>query len=315
LWSRAQAEGDAFARPGPQRLVGLTSGRAGWLAVGFDGPAPRRPLILTSADGMRWSATARANVFKSADQVDTAAATSGPTGYVIVGDDGPSAAVWHSADLKTWDRGEGTTKDAMDGSPGAGRWMHSVVSGPFGYVAVGGLNDPSVQNAPTGRPAVWTSADGEKWALQQLPLPPKTIEATFHQVAIEQNVLTAAGTAKTSSGTVVFAFTSADGGKTWKPAGLPSAGPGDSAVTAVAATPKGFVIAGTHKNGADADTALWTSPNGISWHVETPSGTGLSGRGDQWLTGLTAVSGDLVGIGITRNLTGEQPTLWRRPLP
>ena len=181
--------------------------------------------MLTSADGTRWSATSD-KAFESANQADTIAATSGPAGYVVVGDDGRSAAVWHSADLKTWDRGAGTTKDAMDGTPGAERWMHSIVSGPFGYVAVGGLNDPSGQNAPTGRPAVWTSADGEKWALQQLPVPSGATEATFQQVAIEQNILTAAGTAKTASGTTVFAFTSADGGKTWKRAAVPRAGPG-----------------------------------------------------------------------------------------
>jgi hypothetical protein len=318
-WSRAQAEGKAFGRPGPQRLLGLAVGGAGWLAVGFDGPAPRRPLVATSADGTSWKAVDGDKVFKPGNQaqLDTASAASGPAGYVIVGDDGPSATVWHSTDLKTWDIGEGTTKDALEGSPGAERWMHSVVSGPFGYVAVGGLNDPSVQNAPTGRPAVWTSADGRKWALQQLPLPSGVVEATFHQVAIKQNVLTAAGTARTSSGTVIFAFTSADGGKTWRQVSLPSAeaGHGDSAVTAVVATPRGFVVAGSQAVQGGIDVVLWTSPNGVAWQVKTPGGTGLSGRGDQWLTGLTPVGGDLLAVGITRDHQGEQPTLWRRPLP
>jgi hypothetical protein len=313
-WTRAQAEGSAFGGANAQRLVGLAGGRSGWVAVGFSGAAPRHALVLTSGDGTRWSA-ANDKVFTSANQVDTTAATSGPAGYVVVGDDGRSAAVWHSSDLKKWDRGSGTTQDAMDGTLGAERWMHSIVSGPFGYVAVGGLNDPSVRGAPTGKPAVWTSADGEKWALQQLPLPSGTTEATLDQVAIEQNVLTAAGTAKTASGTTVFAFTSADGGKTWKQAALPRPGSGDSAVTAVAATPKGFVVAGTRTAHGDADVAIWTSQNGVSWQVETPTGTGLSGAGDQWLTGLTTVGGDLLATGITRDRTGEQPTLWRRPLP
>jgi hypothetical protein len=318
-WSRAQAEPKAFARPGPQRLMSLASGGSGWVAVGSDGAAPRRPLVVTSADGAAWQAVDGDKVFGSGthDQIDTASVTSGPTGYVIAGDQASSAAVWHSADLKTWTRGEGTTKDALDGSPGADRWMHSVVSGPFGYVAVGGLNDPSVQNAPRGRPAVWTSADGERWSLQQLPLPSGTLEARFHQVAIRQNVLTAAGTARTSGGTTVFAFTSADGGKTWRQVSLPPAdgGRGRSAVTAVTATPGGFIVTGSLDVRGGADVVIWTSSDGLAWKTQTPQGVGLSGPGDQWLTGMTAAGGDLLAVGVTRDDHGGQPTLWRRALP
>ncbi|WP_345438304.1 hypothetical protein [Actinoallomurus vinaceus] len=318
-WNRGQAESKAFARPGPQQLTGLASGGAGWVAVGFSGAAPRRPLVVTSPDGKAWKAVDGDKAFEPGDpdQIDTASVTAGPTGYVIVGDQASSAAVWQSADLKTWTRGEGTTKDALDGSPGAERWMRSVVSGPFGYVAVGGLNDPSVQNAPRGRPAVWTSADGKRWALQQLPLPAGMLEATFHQVAIRQNVLTAAGTAKTSAGTTVFAFTSVDGGKTWRQVPLPpgSGGRARSAVTVVTATPRGFVIGGSMDVRGGDDVIIWTSSDGLSWKTQTPQGTGLSGPGDQWLTGMAVTGKDLLSVGVTRDDRGGQPTLWRRALP
>ncbi|GAB2859142.1 hypothetical protein GCM10027176_71930 [Actinoallomurus bryophytorum] len=314
-WARASGTGEALARPGKQRLIGVTPGAAGWLAVGYDAA---RPLVVTSSDGTSWHA---ADGFDAGPEghVATYAATAGAGGYVIVGESGYSAGTWFSSDLKSWKAGNGGD---LAGKATANRWMRSVVAGPSGFVAVGGLSDPAVKDAPQGRPAVWTSADGHKWTLKQLPQPAGSLEGWFDKVAIKGGLLVATGTATTSSGRAAFAFASSDGGTSWQEVRLPRAGQDgadssdhNSFVTAVTATPKGFVIAGAAGRPGREDVVLWTSADGHSWAAQSPQGTGLSGRGDQWLTGLTVLGSDLLAVGITADHHGEQPTLWRRPLP
>ncbi|TDD59949.1 WD40/YVTN/BNR-like repeat-containing protein, partial [Actinomadura rubrisoli] len=107
-WKAAQALGAAFTRPGPQQLTDVATGRSGWLAVGYDQAAPRRPLVVTSADGATWQAADSAAAFRpgAGGVPATSAAASGPAGYVVVGTEGYSAAAWFSPDLKSWERGQ-----------------------------------------------------------------------------------------------------------------------------------------------------------------------------------------------------------------
>ncbi|MCO6010004.1 hypothetical protein NE236_34045 [Actinoallomurus purpureus] len=317
-WERASATGQVLARPGRQRLLGAAQGGAGWLAVGYHGLSPKRPLVVTSADGATWQAADGNGVFKpSGDaQLLTSATAVGKAGYVVVGADGPSAATWSSADLKSWSRGSGSGKGDLDGKPEAPRWMADVTAGSFGYVAVGGLNDPTAGTAANGRPVVWTSSDGKTWRLQQLPVPGGTLEATFAHVATANGQLLAAGTARTSSASTVFAYTSSDGGKSWQQLRLPGAdGSTGMALTTLTATLKGFVVAAGAGRGGRSDVYLWTMTGGKAWQLDKPQGLGLSGRGDQWLTGLTTSGPDLLAVGVTADHRGEQPILWRRPLP
>lgn len=309
-WTRGRAEGKAFSRPDTQRLQEVAWGGQGWLAVGDDGRSPSRPLVVTSPDGTAWTAADGDGAFKATggSVPRTAAVASGPHGYVIVGDSGPSAIAWHSADLRSWERGSGD----LGGKAGSDRWMRSVTSGSFGYVAAGGLNDPATQSP--GRPAVWTSADGVKWALQRIPLPSGAVQATFDAIVAKGAVLVASGTAKSATGSFAFAFTSPDGGRSWQETKLP--GTTQTALgTPTTATPRGFVIAGVSGDWGRTGVVLWTSPDGRTWRLERPEGTGLSGRGDHWLTSLTSVGGDLLATGVAADHRGEQPTLWRRPLP
>ncbi|MGI5228269.1 hypothetical protein [Actinoallomurus sp. CA-142502] len=313
-WTRASDTGGALARPGKQRLINAASGAAGWLAVGYDGD---RPLAVTSPDGTSWRSAAGFD--PGSGHAATYAAAYGKAGYVIVGESGFSAGTWVSSDLKSWKPGSGGD---LEGTRTANRWMRSVAAGPSGYVAVGGVSDPSVKDAPQGRPAVWTSTDGLKWTLKQLPQPSGAAEGWFDRVAVHGNALVATGTAGTASGRTAFAFVSSDGGASWQEVGLPKAGQDgadssdrNSAATALTATPHGFVIAGAAGRAGRTDVVLWTSADGHAWAAQTPQGTGLSGRGDQWLTGLTSSGADLLGVGINADHRGEQPTLWRRPLP
>jgi hypothetical protein len=311
-WRRAQT----ITRSGMQRLTSVTSGNAGWLAVGYDGTTPRHPLVVTSQNGSSWQAADRADVFKPEGHaaLTTYGAAMGPAGYVIVGENGFSAAAWFSSDLKSWERGTAPDKKSLDGTDKTGRWMRDVVGGAFGYVAAGGLNDPTAHTGKPSRPAVWTSTDGRKWKLQQLPLPGGSVGAWFGHVAAKGSTVVATGTATGPSGTRAFAFASTDGGRSWQQVSLPGGDGTNATVDAASANSSGFVIAGTTGNPGSADVVMWTSADGRTWTSTRPRGTGLSGRGDQRLTGLTALGTDLLAVGTTADHAGRQPTLWRRPL-
>ncbi|NDU77707.1 hypothetical protein GWI34_34620, partial [Actinomadura sp. DSM 109109] len=313
-WSRARFAG-GISRPALQRLTSVASGGGGWLAVGDSGGAPRTPLVLTSADGVLWKPVDNDPVFsaKGPQNLATFGAASGPSGYVVVGDDGASGAIWYSADLRTWQRGGGVGRNDLTAAPNGNRWIRSAAGGPFGFVAAGGLLDPKAGGAR--RPAVWTSPDGKKWQLQQLQLPSGLDQGSFTQVAAKDGVLVATGDALGPSGTAVLAYVSTDGGKTWRETKLPEPGAdGPVQITALTATPKGFVAAGAAGTAGAADVVSWTSADGASWKAQVPGGV-LAGAGRQEVTGLAPFKTTVLGVGRTVARSGEQPVLWSRPAP
>lgn len=320
-WRRSEPTGNAFDRPGQQRLLDVTSGGRGWLAVGYGGVRPLRPLVVTSRDGASWRAADGDAAFKGESKTPlvTYGAAAGPKGYVIVGEDGLSAATWFSADLSTWKRGGAENETDLEQRRGANRWMRGVVGGPFGFVAVGGLTEGDAAPGGAGsgrRPAVWASADGTTWKLSKPPLPAGVREGWLPYIAARGNVLLAAGTGLTSTGRRPLAYLSGDGGATWQEVRVPTKlGSGDVVVTELTATPSGFVLAGTVGRPGTSDVVVWTAPDGRSWTYDNPAGTGLNGRGDQEITGLAAFGGNLIATGTTADHNGRQPTLWRRPLP
>ncbi len=278
---------------GQQRLVEAVHGAAGWLAVG--GTASHS-LTLTSADAGAWQVGKR---FAGAP----AAAAAGAASYAVVGAaGGTSAAAWTSADLRTWTRARDAGKGDLDGTGDAPKWMSDVTAGPNGFVAVGGQTKNKAS-----LPALWTSPDGRSWTLSAAPaLPAGTAQGSLTKVVARGGVLVATGVA----GAYVFAAVSADGGRTWQPAALPGAAPG-TALTAVTATPRGFVLVGA----TGSDVVTWSSADGRAWRVARPHGLGLDGRGVQRLDGVTAVGANLLAVGFTADARTDGPTLWKTPAP
>ncbi|MGP4094152.1 hypothetical protein [Nonomuraea sp. KM90] len=316
-WRHVPDREKALAGQGRQRLTSVTPGFAGWLAVGSSGQAPGRPLVVTSADGESWRRADGATAFRSDGKNPLIArgAAAGPDGYVIVGEDGFGAGTWWSPDLRTWERGAPAGADNLVGTQATRRWMQSVTSGMFGFVAAGGVTDPNAYGGVfVRRPTVWISPDGRKWSLVRLPIPAGVNEGWLSHIASHDDVLVTAGTAVTGNGTgtAAFGYVSVDGGRSWQPISLPVVAGEQSGVTAVATTPRGFVVAGTV--GRPGDVVIWTSADGRSWKPEQPRGTGMSGPGDQRLAAFTAVDGELVGVGSTVTGQGDEPTVWRRPL-
>ncbi|QXJ24689.1 hypothetical protein AGRA3207_006065 [Actinomadura graeca] len=289
VWS--SPDGRRWARAGFPGSGGWLSevayGARGWLAVGRTSGASPGPLAMTSPDGASWTKAP----FPSGPA--PAAATAGPSGYVAVG----TGAAWHSTDLAAWKRSD------IDGNP------MDVAATATGYVAVGGREKA---------PAAWTSPDGLKWTPVNLPAPPAAGPAAPASGSAAPGGAPATGppsgplTEVAAHGNTVIALgqgamplVSADGGATWTPRAL---GAG-AAATAVAATTTGFAAAGT----AGGDAAVWTSPDGVSWR-RVPA-AGLGGPGDQRLTALTPVGGDLLGIGTSADHRGEAALLWRAVAP
>ncbi|XRQ10862.1 hypothetical protein ACN3XK_08190 [Actinomadura welshii] len=310
-WEAAQGLGAAFTRPGSQRLLDVTGGQAGWVAVGYDQIAPKRPLVVVSKDGATWQTADSAAPFGTGKKQNLAtnATASGSGGYVVVGSEGPSAAAWFSADLKDWERGSGGDPDALKGEKDAGRWMLDVADGGSGFTAVGGVSD-----AKGDRPAVWSSSDGRQWALKTLPLPSGVREGHLTHVAAKGGTLVAAGVATAEQGPIWIGYVSKDSGASWQELPVPG-GDEELAVTALTATPEGFAATAASGGTANsADVVSMTTSDGSNWAVSKPQGAGLSGEGAQTVTGLAAFREKVLGVGRTVSGSGEEPVLWSRPL-
>ncbi|GAA2419148.1 hypothetical protein GCM10010191_32660 [Actinomadura vinacea] len=326
-WTRGRAPDFGAGRAGGpgqgrQRLTDVAHGPRGWLAVGrTDAPSggASTPLVLASQDGTTW----RRAGFPGGKTTSGVAA--GPDGYVVVGMVGGSAAAWRSTDLKAWTRGGNAGKGDLDGPT----WMRDVAATAKGYAAVGGRRGaakPGQNGAkpvpPGDLPAIWTSADGRKWTAVPSPaLPPGIASGAFFQVAARGDALVALGwgrtaaTANAPGRAAAFVAHSSDGGRTWRTS-VPEGAGETTELTAVTATPKAFLLAGTTGGPGRRNVALWKSPSGAEgWNRVRAFGAGLDGRGDQRLTALTAVGNQVVGTGVSADHRGETPMLWRTPAP
>jgi len=304
-WTRAVGQpAAALNRPGIQQLTSVTYGPAGWLAVGgVTAVAAQHPVVVGSANGIVWQAADGEAAF-SAPGTLTEQAAAGPGGYVIVGYQAVSgrmiAAAWWSAGLAGWQRA-GTPDGSQDATQ-----MMAVTAGPRGFVAVGAAGDQAT---------AWTSPDGRNWNQVSLPLPVGATRAVLQQVASDGRTVAAVGTALTTTGQQVpFAASSPDGGASWTESALPVPS-GRAFVTALAATGRDFVAAGTFgSTPGHQDVVVWTSADGSAWKAVTPAGQGLTGPGIQAITGLTSSGSTLTGVGFTASPAGEQPVFWQSPL-
>ncbi|SEG79575.1 hypothetical protein SAMN04489712_112239 [Thermomonospora echinospora] len=307
-WQRGRLPAGPFGGPGVQRLSGVAGGGAGWVAIGTDSRLPRRPIVAVSRDGGQWTGGGGRLFVPSAKQTLRAyGVAAGPSGYVIVGEDGSSAVAWFSSDLRTWRRGTGEDK-ALDRTKDGNRWMQAVAAGSGGYVAVGGAKVTGGGNAP----AAWTSRDGLTWTSHKMPVLPVGATGYLRHVAVSGTTAVAVGEYRVRGrASRMFAYLSADGGATWQeitPPGLSDAG----SVSGVTATSQGFAVYGTVGASGAGDVALWTSRDGRTWQAERPKEPVLSGAGDQWLTGLVGFRDGVLAVGATTDGQGSQPLLWKR---
>jgi hypothetical protein len=183
-WARVPHDEDVFGGEGQQRMLGVTVGGPGLVAVGFDakhGSDTANAAVWTSVDGITWARVLHdEDVFGGEGQQRMLGVTSGGPGLVAVGSDGrydlvedeslnsADAAVWTSIDGIIWERIPHS--EEVFGGDGQQRTlsvMHSVTSGGPGLVAVGMENRGSQKSAELDESdydaAVWTSPDGITW--------------------------------------------------------------------------------------------------------------------------------------------------------
>ncbi|HXC84545.1 MAG TPA: hypothetical protein VNV62_22075 [Trebonia sp.] len=278
-WTLVSAASPAvYRRPGHEQLTSIAHGPAGWIAVGgVVSGRGQQSVVVTSVDGLTWRSLDSRG--PGPDGYVTAV-TAGHGGYVVVGKQVSGhrmfAAMWWSADLRNWTKGDNGRLNGGIKPSG----VYAVAAVPAGFVAVGTHGDGH---------AIWTSPDGRHWTVHDMRVPPGATSAVLSQVIPNGGRVVAAGYAVTRAGDIPIVVVSADGGKHWRQTVLAAPG-GLGAVTALTAAGAGFVAAGQAGPKGAERAVTWSSPNGLTWSPPTPVGNGA-----HEITTLTAADHEVTG--------------------
>jgi len=220
------------------------------------------------------------------------------------------AAVWHSADGRTW-----TLVTGQDSLGGPGEQQINGIS-PIkggGLIVVGSDTSSGSEDA-----AVWLSPDSNQWnkvSSSALGGPGKQSMNRVAATGTDVGILGVGSTTNTDDGTQDGAiWSSTDGGNSWTllPAG-DLGGPGDQEVLRVtvlrSGITTGFIAVGTSTLNGDSDAAVWTSVDGQEW-VRAPDPDGiLGGDGNQGMTDVQEF-GDLLVAGGFDTGDGLDGAIW-----
>jgi hypothetical protein len=184
VWSSKDATSwalvHASAMPTCSRFGDAADGPGGIVAVTQAGS------IVSSRDGVRWEQRAPAGD----PLVGVAGLAGSATGYVAVGLDPSTAAIWWSPDAITWTRVLRTTAPAVTGTAREAAFT-GVAYDADGWLAVG-WRIHAGEGEPFTDAMLWTSTDGQRWT------PSQRSEDNFEQFAY------AGGVAASSVGAVIF---------------------------------------------------------------------------------------------------------------
>lgn len=154
---------------GERNILYSAACRDGRLAAigGKSGGAHGNPRVSSwreTADGALVEVTAPFELYGGPQAVNVGRMTSGPTGWLIVGNRMSGAAVWTSADASRFEIQERVPELASDGR--GETWASDATATPEGWLVVGGV----VGTGRTDRdPLAWTSADGRTWRRVDVP--------------------------------------------------------------------------------------------------------------------------------------------------
>ena len=279
------------ALPGSGELSSVAHGPDGWIAVGDAGSgAVPQPVAVTSANGETWQPVNSPTAFTGPGACVTAVAA-GQQGYAVVGKHVSGsrvfAAMWSSADLRSWAQGDNDAGGTLDG-----RQQHSMVDAvaatPGGFVAVGTHGSGGV---------IWTSADGgQQWTFidyssAHVPNTGVPAGALLVVAASGSRIVTAGYEVTAGGGDVPVVVVSTDGGLHWNPPiALGTAGGQDGRVTALTVAGSGFAAAGQAGPAGAQRTVTWRSPDGLTWSKAAPTASGTSA-----VTALTAAGRTVTG--------------------
>jgi len=316
-WSRVPPDEDVFTA----HMQSVTAGGPGFVAVGSGETEdmPAYAAVWTSADGITWSRVPNDEVvFGDSIMVDV---TAGGPGLVAVGGsditradgtDDTTAAVWTSIDGIAWSKVP-DTEDVFDGAS-----MESVTVGGPGLVAVGGSEFIRADGTDGDIATVWTSVDGIVWS--RVPNQDEVFggprNLSMQSVTAGGPGLVAVGSGDPHDGEVAAVWTSIDG-MTWSRVPHDEAvfgGAGEQTMTDVTVGGPGLVAVGWQLQSAfDADAAVWTSVDGISWSRIPHDEEIFGGPSYQAMWGVTNVDGTgvvAVGEDRSRNRGDGELAVW-----
>jgi len=288
----------------------VTVGGPGLVAVGGD---DENLAVWTSVDGITWSRVPHDETVFGGAKISMRSVTVGGPGLVAVGWDGETladipdsdAAVWTSVDGIVWSR------VPHDEEVFGSAFMESVTAGGPGLVAVG-MDGPWGD----GDVAVWTSVDGFTWT--RVPHDETVFGGVDSQVINDVTVggpgLVAVGNDggrgpwDNNAENNAAVWTSVDG-FTWSR--VPDdetvfGGGGNPVMLSVTAGGPGLVAVGADFYPASlAETAVWTSVDGIKWSripddATFFGATSVTAGGP----GVVAVGGDGDGLGVWTSADG-----------
>jgi hypothetical protein len=90
-------------------------------------------------------------------------------------------------------------------------------------------------------------------------------------------------------------------------------GAGDQWMRSVVAGGPGLVGVGYDESGGDADAAVWTSPDGLTWTKVAHEESLFGGAGDQMMNAVVAGGPGLVAVGLDESVGDTDAAVWTSP--
>jgi hypothetical protein len=240
--------------------------------------------VWTSVDSASWTLAPDLPAEGHGDLATTMTSiVQAPGGLVAVGSsagiDFSTALIWYSVDGQQWISvyGLGAPDPAVVAPFGSAA---AVAAGGPGFVALGLSSDDGF----TGRPQVWTSADGRDWTA----VDSQRLTGSVNDVIGGAGMLVAVG----GSDTAAAAFVSSDGA-TWTAAPEQKALQG-AEMTSVAFRNDAFVATGSVTGPGDtfpSTPAIWQSRDGLQWSLV------LQGESGQRISQVVSAEAGFVAIG------------------
>ena len=256
-WTRIPHDEAVFGGPEGQRMMDVTAGGPGLVAIGSDyqdGSTWPDGAVWVSADGFTWTRVDDPAVFGGHGGQEILSVTAGGPGVVAVGsgESYSNAAVWVSEDGYSWSRIPNNA--AVFG--GASEMSRVMVAGP-GLVAVGGSTGGS------DHVMVWVSVDGYAWTrIEDGADLNGSGSLSVHAAALWRGGLALVGKDESSDQTAVVFWLSADGYR-WdriSPDQAVFGNADDLEIAALAGWGTGLVLLVGDVSSDDWNGAVWVTP-------------------------------------------------------
>lgn len=293
-WERIEDLDAAFGGPDTQAMHGVAFSGESFFGVGRDGD---KAAIWMSEDGLTWRRVPHDEALFGGEigSQQMWAATDGPQGVTIVGDDFAFGAAWLIVGTSIL-RVPGGSDSAFGGS--SNQTVRAVAAAEPGLVAVGDSSSGPI--GQSNRDAVvWVSSDGLVW--YRVPHSEQVFGGSQSMLPTDEYIrgvaaggpgVVAVGSSGMLSATDAVVWTSSDG-TTWSRVPHDEDVFGGAEMLDVVAGGPGLVAVGR----ADGIAAVWTSEDGREWTKVSGEGAGFGRAERSTIYAVTTGGPGLVAIG------------------